>query len=165
MKLMDGIYLLLGTNLGDKEKNLSNAINLLGKHQIKVTNRSSLYETAAWGKTDQPTFINQVIQIETTLTPQLLLDTILSVELKLGRIRKEHWGERLIDIDILYYNFEIIKSPNLKIPHEGIPGRRFTLIPLVEIASDLIHPIHLKNQKQLLTECTDQLKVKRLTNG
>ncbi len=162
MKLMDGIYLLLGTNLGDKEKNLSNAINLLEKHQIKVANRSSLYETAAWGKTNQPTFINQVIQIETALTPQLLLDTILSVELKLGRIRKEHWGERLIDIDILYYHNQIIETPHLKIPHPGIPDRRFTLIPLVEIAKDYIHPKLRQNQEILLNNCEDSLAVNKI---
>lgn len=162
MKLMDGIYLLLGTNLGEKEKNLINAINFLETHPIKVINRSSLYETAAWGKTDQPTFINQVIQIETALKPQSLLDIILSVEIKLGRIRKEHWGERLIDIDILYFNDVIINTSTLNIPHPGIPKRRFTLIPLVEIAENHIHPSYFKDQKTLLKECDDMLSVRKI---
>ncbi len=162
MKLMDGIFLLLGTNLGDKEKNLTNAINLLETHKIAVVNKSSLYETAAWGKTDQATFINQVIQVQSALQPEELLETILSIENKLGRIRKEIWGERLIDIDILYFNQLIIKTVDLEIPHPGITLRRFTLIPLVEIASKFVHPIKNKNQKALLLTCEDKLEVRKL---
>jgi 2-amino-4-hydroxy-6-hydroxymethyldihydropteridine diphosphokinase len=163
MKLMEGIYLLLGSNLGEKKENLINAIKLLDSYQIKVVKRSSLYETAAWGKTDQASFFNQVIQIETLLEPQLLLNTILSIEIKLGRVRKEHWGARLIDIDILYFNNIIIDTPDLKIPHPGIPSRRFTLIPLVEIAEEFIHPIYLQNQQTLLQNCADLLAVQLVT--
>ncbi|GAA5044089.1 2-amino-4-hydroxy-6-hydroxymethyldihydropteridine diphosphokinase [Marivirga lumbricoides] len=159
---MEGIYVLLGTNMGEREENLQQALQLLAQNNIQILKLSSIYETAAWGKTDQQPFLNQVIEVSTTFNPSQLLQALLGVEAKLGRVRKEKWGERLIDLDILYYNDLIINSPHLQIPHTGIVDRRFTLVPLKEIAPDFIHPVHLKTQTTLLSLCKDELPVKRL---
>ncbi|WNB18693.1 2-amino-4-hydroxy-6-hydroxymethyldihydropteridine diphosphokinase [Marivirga arenosa] len=156
---MEGIYLLLGSNLGDRPKVLSNAVELLEKNGVKVTKKSSIYETAAWGKTDQQAFLNQVIQIATDLEPKILLRLILRLEIELGRVRKEKWGERLIDIDILYYNDLILEESEIKIPHPGIPDRKFTLIPLYEICPQEIHPTLKKSQTKLMRDCKDDLEV------
>ena len=158
---MDGIFLLLGTNKGDKNSNLEVSMSLL-QRKATLKTKSSLYETAAWGKTDQPSFLNQVIEVNTEQTPEELLEFILSIELEMGRIRKEKWGERLIDIDILYYGTKVVHIENLSIPHPEIQNRRFTLAPLVEICPTFVHPIFGKTQKQLLQACEDPLPVKRL---
>lgn len=165
--MTEGIYLLLGSNLADKKANLDRAIRHIeedfeqGNGQA-VLARSSVYETAAWGKTDQPSFFNQVIRVRTVLTPESLLNKLLSIEKKMGRVRHEKWGERIIDIDILYYEQVILASRSLQLPHPGIPQRRFTLVPLVELAPDLIHPASGKTQTILLEECNDPLPVKKL---
>ncbi len=159
---MKGIFLLLGSNLGNKKENLKKVLHELNKFGIEVIQCSSVYETEAWGKTDQPSFYNQVIEIKTVLQPETLLTTILEIERLLGRVRIEKWGERLIDIDILYYNDLIIDTSELQIPHKGIADRRFTLIPLTEIAEDFIHPLLHKNQNKLLAECNDTLSAKKL---
>ena len=130
---MTGIYLGLGTNLGDRHLNLENAISLINQQVGKILKQSSIHETKAWGKTDQPDFLNLVIKIETKLVPQMLLQKCLSIENEIGRIREEKWGPRLIDIDILYYNDLIIDDENLKIPHPFINEREFVLNPLKEI--------------------------------
>ena len=133
LRYNEGDFLGLGTNLSDRHKNLSNAIDLIGKQIGEVIKQSSIHETKAWGKTDQPDFLNMVIQVETTLSPQKLLEKCLSIEDQIGRIRKEKWGPRLIDIDILYYNDLKIEEENLKIPHPFINEREFVLKPLTEI--------------------------------
>ncbi|WMN07113.1 2-amino-4-hydroxy-6-hydroxymethyldihydropteridine diphosphokinase [Marivirga arenosa] len=156
---MEGIYLLLGSNLGDRAKILMDAIELLRKNNIKVIQQSSVYETAAWGKTDQQSFLNQVVLVESDKQPKQLLDLLLRIELDLGRVRKEKWGERLIDIDILYYNSEVVKEDDLIIPHPGIPDRKFTLIPLAELSPDGIHPVLKMTQSELLSNCDDDLDV------
>ncbi|HET8858732.1 2-amino-4-hydroxy-6-hydroxymethyldihydropteridine diphosphokinase [Marivirga sp.] len=156
---MEGIFLLLGSNLGDRYLNLLHAVESLEKKAIKNENVSSIFETAAWGKTDQQAFLNQVLKIQTKLRPHDLLKVILEIEIDLGRVRKLKWGERLIDIDILYYHDLEIEEDDLKIPHPGIPDRKFTLTPLVEIASDFIHPILNKTQLELLNSCKDNLEV------
>ena len=130
---MKGIFLGLGTNLGDRNQNLTNAINLISQQIGNVTKQSSKHETKAWGKTDQPNFLNMVIKIETKLTPHFLLEKCLSIENEIGRVRKEKWGPRLIDIDILYYNDLVIDEENLKIPHPFINERDFVLKPFKEI--------------------------------
>lgn len=130
---MKGIFLGLGTNLGNRKKNLSDAIALINSQIGNVVKKSSIHETKAWGKTEQPDFLNMVIQIDTELQPQNLLEKCLSIENKLGRIRIEKWGERIIDIDILYYNDLIIDEENLKIPHPLIEDREFVLNPLKEL--------------------------------
>ncbi|MBK6263764.1 2-amino-4-hydroxy-6-hydroxymethyldihydropteridine diphosphokinase [Marivirga sp. S37H4] len=159
---MKGIFLLLGSNLGEKKQHLDDVLLKLNNNGIELIKSSSIYETEAWGKTDQASFYNQVIQINTDLTPEGLLETILKIELQLGRVRTEKWGERLIDIDILYFNDVVIDTANLQIPHKGIPDRRFTLLPLREIAANFIHPVYKKNQKELLKECTDPLSAHKL---
>jgi 2-amino-4-hydroxy-6-hydroxymethyldihydropteridine diphosphokinase len=157
--MTEGIFILLGSNLGDRKSNLSNAIANIQNSIGETVKTSSIYETAAWGKTNQPSFYNQVIQLKTNLPPTELLIKAHSIEEKMGRIRKVKWGERLIDIDLLYYNDQVIISSELQVPHSGIPYRRFTLIPLVEIAPDFIHPALMKSNSILLEECQDFLKV------
>lgn len=156
---MEGIFLLLGSNIGERDKVLKQAMLALENKGIVLIKKSSVYETAAWGITDQQAFLNQVLQIETSLKPKDLLKEILDVENKLGRVRKIKWGERLIDIDILYYHDVICKDSDLEIPHPGIPNRKFTLIPLVEICPHFIHPLKAISQKELLDNCEDNLEV------
>jgi len=155
-------YLLLGSNLGDSEKYLRDACDLINIRLGKVLVSSSLYCTASWGKYDQPDFINQVLALETQLSPENLLAGILMIETTLGRERSEKWGSRIIDIDILLYASEIIDQPDLKIPHPFLHQRRFCLQPLCEIAPGLIHPILVKEMKELLADLSDNLSVKKL---
>ena len=155
-------YLLLGSNLGDSEKHLRDAYDLISLRLGRVLLSSSLYCTASWGKHDQPDFINQVLALETQLSPENLLAGILMIETELGRERSEKWGSRIIDIDILLYGSEIIDQPDLKIPHPFLHQRRFCLQPLCEIASGLIHPIFIKEMKELLADLSDNLSVKKL---
>jgi 2-amino-4-hydroxy-6-hydroxymethyldihydropteridine diphosphokinase len=153
------IYLLLGTNLGNRQENLIQARASIAAKCGSLLKTSNIYETAAWGKTDQPAFLNQVIALETSLTPKNLLSCVLQIEQELGRVRSEKWGERIIDIDILYYEDTIHHSTDLVIPHPGIAERRFVLEPLSEIAPDFLHPIFLKTSLVLLAECKDELAV------
>ncbi len=156
---MTGIYLLLGTNLGNKAANLQRAKELLTSHIIVVKKESKIYETAAWGIEEQPSFLNQVIEVDTGKSPERVLSICQLIEEQMGRVRHEKWGERLIDIDILYFGEHPYDKKDLSIPHPGIPERRFTLMPLAEIAPDLMHPILNKTQKELLKECKDELEV------
>jgi len=133
---MNGIYLGLGTNMGNKSANLNNALHLISTNIGPVLKKSSIVETEAWGKTDQPNFFNMVIQINTTLSPKQLLDKCQYIEKKLGRIRTEKWGPRVIDIDILYYHNEVVNEEKLIIPHPYIKERDFVLEPLNEILED-----------------------------
>jgi 2-amino-4-hydroxy-6-hydroxymethyldihydropteridine diphosphokinase len=153
------VYVLLGTNLGDKLNNLEVARTLIDNSVGKISKLSKIYETEAWGKTDQPSFYNQIISFTTDLQAEHLLDALLDIETKIGRIRYEKWGQRIIDIDVLYYEDQVINISRLKIPHPEIQNRRFTLIPLVEIAPELTHPELKKTSVQLLSECKDPLGV------
>ncbi len=157
-------YLLLGTNLGDRAKHLEAARTELSRSAGKITALSSVYETAAWGITEQPDFWNQVVALETDLLPETLLAAILAIELSLGRSRDQRWGARTLDIDILYYNDQLIETPLLSVPHPQIAYRRFTLAPLAEIAPGFVHPVLHLTQQQLLDACPDPLPVRRL-NG
>jgi len=159
---MKGIYLLLGSNLGDRQKILGQAIDLINKNVGKVIQESSIYETEAWGFHDQPPFINQIVEIETTLPPQKILSQILDIEKQLGRKRFKKWRERTIDIDILYIGNLVIEEPSLQVPHPHLHKRKFTLIPMVELAPSLVHPILKHNQKMLLEKCMDTLKVNQI---
>jgi 2-amino-4-hydroxy-6-hydroxymethyldihydropteridine diphosphokinase len=157
-----GIFILLGTNLGNKVLNLEQARAALERQAGVIKKASSLYKTSAWGKTDQPDFLNQVTELESELSPQEMLRTILSIELDMGRTRTEHWGSRLIDIDILLYGDVILDSAELRIPHPQMINRRFTLTPLAEIAADVVHPVHKKKIHELLALCPDPLEVIKL---
>lgn len=156
---MRGIYLLLGTNLGDRTVNLARVRELLVGNRVPIVKESQIYETAAWGIEDQPLFLNQVIEIETSKTPVKLLELTQAIEEDMGRVRKEKWGQRLIDIDILYYSDRLVAQEDLIIPHPEIQNRRFTLKPMMEIAAEFVHPVLKKSQQTLLEECKDSLEV------
>ncbi len=160
---MNKAYLILGGNKGDKLNNLERAIKSIEARVGEVVNKSSIYSTKAWGNTNQPDFVNQVIDVETKLSALDLLKEILLIEEELGRVRTEvKWGERTMDIDILFYNDELIDEPNLKIPHPYIKERKFVLVPMNEIAGDFIHPVLKKSIYDLLGKCGDELEVSLL---
>lgn len=159
---MKGKYLLLGTNLGDRKKNLTTAITSIENHLGKIIQKSSIYESEAWGFHDQPAFYNQVVKLITSFSPEELLKKITLIEKKMGRVRHEKWKERLIDIDILYFNDLIINTRQLVIPHPQIQNRRFTLVPLCEISADEIHPVLKKSNLELMEELSDSLRVKKI---
>jgi 2-amino-4-hydroxy-6-hydroxymethyldihydropteridine diphosphokinase len=154
---MKNVYLLTGGNIGNREQNLLTAVHLLGQHCGQVLQRSSVYETAPWGKNDQANFYNQVLLIETMLQPMELLNKTLLVEEMMGRLREEKNGPRTIDIDILFYDDLILSTPSLEIPHPRIQFRRFVLTPLNEIAPGFVHPVLKKTVGDLLADCTDPL--------
>lgn len=139
------VYLSLGTNMGDKKKNLLGAIERIGKlENTKVTAQSTILETEPFGYTEQDMFLNACIEIKTLFTPQELLEKLLNIELEMGRVRTIKWGPRIIDIDILFFDDEIIQDKNLAVPHPWISERMFVLEPLCEIAPNLIHPLERK---------------------
>lgn len=151
--------LLLGSNLGNRLESIENAISELQGKLGQPDRKSSMYESAPWGKTDQPAFLNQVIGIRTSVDPFHLLELCLAIEKSAGRIRAERWGPRTIDIDILYYGDRLIDVTNLKVPHPGIRDRRFTLVPLCEIYPEIRHPESGRTFLELLETCTDLSEV------
>ncbi len=155
------VFLLLGSNLGDRKAFLDKAIASIRHDIAPVVKVSSVYETQSWGKTDLPDYLNQVIEIQTELPARIILERILNIENILGRRREEKWGSRTIDIDILFYGTEIINEPDLKIPHPELHNRRFTLAPLAEIAPLFVHPVLKKNILQIKSELIDSLNVKK----
>lgn len=155
------IFILLGSNVGDRQANLLNARQEISREIGEIITTSAVYKTAPWGNTHQPDFYNQVIGIDSTLTPDTLLEGILEIEKRLGRTREVKWGPRIIDIDILLWGARTIKTPHLTIPHPELPHRRFTLLPLTEIAPEFLHPGEKKTIRELLEACTDPLKVEK----
>jgi 2-amino-4-hydroxy-6-hydroxymethyldihydropteridine diphosphokinase len=158
---MNRAYLLTGGNIGDRKQNLLLAVQLISKECGVVTAKSSLYETEAWGKTDQPAFLNQALEVETKLTARQLIRRVLKIEKQMGRERQEKYSPRVIDIDILLFNTEVHNYPLLKVPHPEMQNRRFALLPLAEIAAGWVHPVLHKTIKTLLQDCPDTLKVKK----
>jgi len=155
------IYLLLGSNLGDRIKNLETAIEhlktALNISDVKV---SSVYQSEPWGYTHQPWFLNCALQGHTRLSPIVLLKKIKDIEMTMGRKPSEKWHERLIDIDILFYGKTIFKKPNLTIPHPHLHERKFTLVCLTELSPGFIHPVLHKRIFTLLKNCPDTSIVK-----
>ncbi|RYY66931.1 MAG: 2-amino-4-hydroxy-6-hydroxymethyldihydropteridine diphosphokinase [Chitinophagaceae bacterium] len=159
---MNRIYLLLGSNLGNSKEQLLMAAQQLHQKIGPVIRESSLYQTAAWGYHDQPDFVNQVLLLRTSLDAEACISNILAIEKKMGRLRTTKNAPRIIDIDILYFNSDIIQLPHLQVPHPAIHQRRFVLIPLTELAADFIHPKLNKTNARLLAECSDELDVKKI---
>ena len=159
---MNKAYLLIGGNEGDRFLHMQQARANIEHICGVIEQVSSVYQTAAWGKTDQAYFLNQALLLTTALGPQALLHLILSIEEKTGRKRTVKNAPRIIDIDILFYNQEIISAPDISIPHPRMAERRFVLEPLNEIAPGFIHPLLGKSVQQLLRECTDTLAVKKI---
>lgn len=157
------IFLSLGSNLGNRAAYLHTATQALNNSVASLHQCSAIYETKPWGISEQPLFYNQVLKISSHLQPQELLKKILEIEQSMGRVRQKIWGERIIDIDILYYEQAIVAEEDLQVPHPQIPQRRFVLVPLVEIAPDFIHPQWGITQTQLLAQCPDTLEVIKIT--
>lgn len=157
---MNKAYLLIGGNTGDRKLMLKQATEAVSRKAGTILEQSPIYETAAWGKTDQPAFLNQALEIATPLDPQQLLQTLLEIELDLGRKREEKYGPRTIDIDILLFNELHLVSENLVIPHPEMANRRFALTPLAAIAPGLKHPVLHDSIQSLLKHCKDELPVK-----
>lgn len=154
------VFLGLGTNLGNREENLRATKKFLSNSVGEVTSSSNIYESEPWEFSTKSKFLNMVIAIKTKLDPDHLLNVISEIETSLGRIRKTGgYVSRIIDIDILFYNYQIINTEKLIIPHPLIQDRRFVLVPLSEIAPGFIHPLLQKNISQLLRECTDKSEV------
>ncbi|WP_285057348.1 2-amino-4-hydroxy-6-hydroxymethyldihydropteridine diphosphokinase [Pedobacter ginsengisoli] len=157
------VYLLLGSNLGDRMQLINAAIGKIRDRIGVIFSRSSLYETAAWGKQDQPSFLNVALGVSTTLSPLEVLEKALVIEEELGRVRHEKWGSRLIDIDVILYGDLIVNEPRvLQVPHPQMQHRRFVLEPLAEIVPDYLHPVLKKTVSELLQSLPDDLTVSKI---
>ena len=159
---MNKAYLLTGGNKGNRKASLEKAAELIAMRCGRILLYSSLYETAAWGKTDQPAFLNQALILETNLSPTVLMQQLLEIESRLGRIRNEKYGPRVIDIDMLLYDDLVMQTDLLTLPHPELTRRRFALEPLAEIAPALTHPVVHKTIHELLSACEDILPVRKL---
>ena len=155
----NNVILMLGGNSNNTRMIFMQAIDLLTQKNCEIINKSSLYETAPWGIQNQSNFLNQALWIKTSLSPLDLLDSILKIENLLGRVRTIRNGPRVIDIDILLFNQEVINESDLKIPHPRMHLRRFNLLPLNEIAPFWIHPVLNQEISEILINCTDSLEV------
>ena len=158
---MNTVYLLLGSNMGDSEQMLAVATNMIEKYIGKLTKSSSIYRTAAWGKEDQPDFLNQIIIVSSSLSSSTVLKEMFDIEKEMGRVRTTKNAARVIDIDMLFFNDEIIQTENLTVPHIQIQNRRFVLVPLAEISPDFQHPLLKKSSLELLIICSDKLNVQK----
>lgn len=147
--------------MGERENNLLECKELINKAIGEIEQESAIYETAAWGKTDQPSFLNQVFFLKSILNPNQILATCLAIESQMGRVRHEKWEARKIDIDILLFNDEVIDEEDLSIPHPHMKNRRFVLKPLADIAPNVVHPVYNKTIIELLENCPDPLEVTR----
>ncbi len=153
------VYLHLGSNLGDRQANLQKARVWIDKLVGPVRKTSRLYQTAPWGNPDQPWFFNQAVLVQTGLEPTNLLENLQQIEQKGGRERVVKWSARTLDIDVIFYGNKIVKQPNLVIPHPQMHLRNFVLVPLMEIAADVIHPLLACSVEELYDHCEDPLEV------
>lgn len=156
---MHKAYILLGSNRGRRKDYLNKAKRLVQTYAGTILKESSIYETAAWGKTDQKAFLNQVIVITTDLVAEKLMQSLLDIEQQLGRIRTEKFGPRTIDLDILFFDELVMKSKLVTLPHPAIQDRRFVLVPLAELSPRKVHPVYKQTVTALLKKCTDTLAV------
>ena len=162
---MPDVYLILGSNLGDRMKNLQIATELISENVGKIINKSSVYETEPWGFNHRLNFLNQVLKVITALNPEEVLEVIIKIEKLSGRKRNNNkYSARVIDIDILFYNNNVIKSDKLIIPHPKIQERMFVLVPMAELQPDFIHPELLVSISQLKNECRDTKWVREYTS-
>ena len=157
---MNIVFLQLGSNLGNRELLLQDAVLAIEDRVGPVVEKSRIYESTPWRVEGQENYLNLIVKVKTELMADDVLSTILDIEQKLGRIRIEKWGERLIDIDIIFYNDEIIETPQLCVPHKHMHERMFVLTPLDNIAPDMVHPKYNKTVEELLKQCTDTQLVK-----
>lgn len=154
------VFVGLGSNLGDREKYLNSAAAALAKvRETKYVLASPVYESDPYGKTDQPKFLNAVVELETTLAPGELLAELKAIEKQLGRKGTEPWGPREIDLDILIYDGLVFSDDTVQVPHPDIGNRRFVLLPLREIAPDLVHPVNGMTVSELASSCPDHTRV------
>jgi 2-amino-4-hydroxy-6-hydroxymethyldihydropteridine diphosphokinase len=154
------VYLSLGTNLGNRAANLKQAVSSLSP-QMRVMKKSSIYETPPWGYTEQDPFLNQAVMVTTILEPEPLLKHIKRLEVAMGRKASFRYGPRLIDIDILFYDDLILETPTVVIPHPYVHERGFVLIPLMDIAPDLMHPVMKRNIREMVAFCDDLSGIKK----
>lgn len=162
---MELAYILTGGNLGDRLATLTRAMELLSNRCGRIRRCSRLYQTAAWGIEAQPDFLNQVLELETALSPEVLLEALLEIEREMGRIRGEKFGPRTIDLDILLYGDLLIRTKHLEVPHPRMAERRFVLEPLNELIGERLHPATGRTIREMLLNCTDPLEVRHLILG
>jgi 2-amino-4-hydroxy-6-hydroxymethyldihydropteridine diphosphokinase len=159
---MKRVFLGIGTNLGNREGNLEQAVAKIEEYIGPILNSSSIFETEPWRFQAKDEFLNLVVKVETILTPSGLLGRIMMIESLLGRVRSEtHYTSRLIDIDILFYEDMILDEETLKIPHPLLHERKFVLVPLCEIDPEMVHPVLKKSISELLEKCEDKSRVKK----
>lgn len=159
---MNNVFLIVGGNLGNKEKNLSTVRELIEQQVGVIKKLSSVYETEPWGVDEQPVYYNQVIELLTEMSAERMMQRLLSIEKKMGRVRENKYDARIIDIDILFFNDEVHQTQELTIPHARLHERRFVLEPLNEIAPEFIHPVLQKTIATLLNETSDNAAVKKI---
>ena len=162
---MKTAYISLGSNMGDREQFILAAIQALGARGIRIVRQSSIYSTAPVDVATQNWFLNCVLEIETELMPRQLLKTFHEIENELGRKHTVRRGPRVIDLDILFYGTSVIRTLELEVPHPRLAQRRFVLVPMVEIAPELRHPLENKSMEELLAETEDRSVVHRCKAG
>lgn len=164
--MQKNIFILLGSNLGDRKAFLAQARQAIKQQCGEILTTSHLYETAPWGFESNNWFLNQLIEIEIDYTADQLLDRLLTIETRMGRTRTtEHYSSRIIDIDLLYFGNQVFNTTRLELPHPRLHLRKFTLMPLCEIAPEFIHPVLQKSQLELLQQLSDESVVRRLDNA
>ena len=155
------VYLHTGSNVGNRQQQLEEAVKKIEIAVGKIVTVSSIYETSAWGNTDQADFLNQAVAVQTTLSPQQVLEQVLAIEHQMGRVRHadQRWQPRAIDIDILLFGELMVIEKNLTIPHPELHKRNFVLVPLMEIAPELLHPVFQKAIEDIYFDCEDECDV------